>query len=67
MNFELQGRAAAQVVTHRPLIAYTLVRSNAGPFQVCDRQSGTGTVFFPSISVFPCHSHSTTVPLLSTS
>jgi hypothetical protein len=50
----------AQAVSRRPLTAEARVR----PCGVCGGQSGTGTGFFPELSVFPCQFHSTGAPLL---
>ena len=33
------------------------VRFEVGPFEICGRQSGTGTEFSPGTSVFPCQYH----------
>jgi hypothetical protein len=49
------GRAMAQVVTLRPLTAGARVRARGSPCGICGGQSGTGTGFSPSSSVFPCH------------
>jgi hypothetical protein len=57
------GRAKAQAVSRRPLIAEARVRSRVSPYGICDGQSGTGTGFSPSTAVFPCQSHSTGAPL----
>jgi hypothetical protein len=43
------GRAMAQVVSHRPLTA----EARVNPRGICGGQSGTGTDFSPSSSVFP--------------
>jgi hypothetical protein len=57
------GRAMAQAVSRRPLTAEARFRSRVGPCGICGGQSGTGTGFSPSTSVFPCHFHSTGAPL----
>jgi hypothetical protein len=51
----------AQVVSRRPLTAEARVRARVNPYGICG-QSGTGTGFSPSFSVFPSQYHST-VPL----
>jgi hypothetical protein len=56
-------RAMAQAVSRRPLTAETRLRSWVSPCGICGGQSGTGTGFFPSTSVFPCQFHSTDAPL----
>jgi hypothetical protein len=48
-----KGRAMAQVVSRRPLTAEARVRSLVNPCEICGGQSGTGTGFFWSTSVFP--------------
>jgi hypothetical protein len=53
------GRAIGQVVSRRLLTADALVRSRGNPCGICGGQSGTGTGFSPSSSVFPCQYHST--------
>jgi hypothetical protein len=53
------GRAMAQIVSHRPLTAESRVRVRVNPCGICGGQSGTGTGFSPSSSVFPCQYHST--------
>jgi hypothetical protein len=58
------GRAKAQAVSRRPPTAEAWVRSQVSPCGICGGQSGTGTCFSPSTSVFPCQFHSTGAPLL---
>jgi hypothetical protein len=53
------GRAMAQAVNHRPLIAEAWVRARDNRYRMCGGQGGTGTGFSPSSSVFPCQYHST--------
>jgi hypothetical protein len=48
------GRAMAQVVSRRPLTAKARVCARVNPCGICGGQSGTGTGFSPSSSVFPC-------------
>jgi hypothetical protein len=55
----IYGRAMAQVVSRRPLTAEDRVRGRVNPSGICSGQSGTGTGFSPSSSVFPCQYHST--------
>jgi hypothetical protein len=57
-------RAMAQAVSRRPFTAETRVRSRVSSCGICSGQSGTGTGFSPSTSVFPCELHSTGAPLL---
>jgi hypothetical protein len=61
-NFTID-RAMAQAVSLRPLTAEARVRSRVGPCGICGGQSGTGTGFSSSTSVFPCQFHSTGAPL----
>jgi hypothetical protein len=53
----------AQAVSHRPLTAEARARSRVSPCGICGGQSGNGTGFSPSTSVFPCQFHSTGAPL----
>jgi hypothetical protein len=53
----------AQAVSRRPLTAEVRVRSRVSPCGICGEQSGTGTGFLPSTSVFPCQFISTGAPL----
>jgi hypothetical protein len=47
------GRAMTQVVSRRTLTAETRVRSRVSPCGICGGQSGTGTGFSLSTSVYP--------------
>jgi hypothetical protein len=49
----------AQVVSRRPVTAEVRVRARVNPRGICNGQSGTGTGFSPSSSVFPCQYNST--------
>jgi hypothetical protein len=53
------GRATAQAVSRRPLAAEARVRARVSPCGICGGQSGTGTGFSSSSSVFHCQYHST--------
>jgi hypothetical protein len=53
------GRVMSQAVSRRPLTAEARVRAWFNPCWICGGQSGTGTGFSPSSSVFPCRYHST--------
>jgi hypothetical protein len=59
-----KGRAMAQAVSRRPPTADAWVRSRVSPCGICGGQSGSGTGFSPSTSVFPCQFHSTGAPSL---
>jgi hypothetical protein len=48
-----------QPVSRRPLTAEAQVRSRVSPYGICGGQSGTGTGFSQSTSLFPCQFHST--------
>jgi hypothetical protein len=58
------GSAMVQAVSCLPPTAEAQVRSRVSPCEICGGQSGTGTGFSPSSSVFPCQFHSTRAPLL---
>jgi hypothetical protein len=47
------GRGMAQAVSRRLLTAEARVSSQGSPFWICVGQSGTGTGFSPSASVYP--------------
>jgi hypothetical protein len=49
----------AQAVSRRPLTAEARVRAQVSARGIYSGQSGTGTGFSPSSSVFPCQYHST--------
>jgi hypothetical protein len=48
----------AQALSRRPLTAEARVLARVNPRRICGGQSGTGTGFSPSSSVFPCRYHS---------
>jgi hypothetical protein len=54
-----EGRAIAQVVSRRPLTLEAGVCAHVSPCGVGSGQSGTGTRFSPSSSVFLSKYHST--------
>jgi len=54
MTMSDQGRAMARVVSRLPLTAEARDRARVNPCRIFGGQSGTGTGFFPSSSVFPC-------------
>jgi hypothetical protein len=53
----------AQAVSHWPLTAEARVQSRVSPCGICGVQSGTGTGFSLSTSVFPSQFHATGAPL----
>jgi hypothetical protein len=61
------GRAMAQVVGRRPLIAEARGRTQTSPCEIWGGQSGTGTRFPRSTSVSRCQYYSTNAPFLSSS
>jgi hypothetical protein len=63
MKDSSDGRAMAQAVSRRSLTAEARDRSRVSPCGIFGGQSGTGTGFSPSTSVFPCQFHSTGPPL----
>ena len=52
INWPERGRAMAQAVSRRPFTTEARVRSLVSPCGICGGQSGTGTGFSPSMSVF---------------
>jgi hypothetical protein len=56
---EATGHAIAQVVCRRPVTTEARIRARVNPCGICGGQSGTGTGFSLSSSVFPCQYHST--------
>jgi hypothetical protein len=53
----------AQAVIRRPVTAESRARSRVSLCRIYGGQSGTGTDFSPSTSVFPCQFHTTGAPL----
>jgi hypothetical protein len=54
-----KGRAVVQVISCRPVTAEARVGARVNAYGICGGQSGTGTGFSPSSSVFLCQYHST--------
>ena len=52
----------AQTVNGRVVTAEARIQSQASPCNIYGGQSGTGTGFSPTTSVFPCQYHSTSTP-----
>lgn len=52
----------AKAVSRRPLSFKARTQCQASPFGIFAGQSGSGTGFSPSASVFSCHFHSTGAP-----
>jgi hypothetical protein len=55
----ITSRAMAQVISRRPLTAEALVRIRVNTCGICGGQSGTGTGFSQSSSIFQSIYHST--------
>jgi hypothetical protein len=53
INTAIKGRAMAQVVSRQPVTAEARFRARVNACEICGGQSGTGTGFSPSSSVFP--------------
>jgi hypothetical protein len=47
------GQSMVQAVSHLPLTAETWIQARVTPCGICGGQSGTGTGFAPSSSIFP--------------
>jgi hypothetical protein len=56
----------ARAVSCRPVTAEAQVRPRISPCRICGGQSGTGTGFPLSTSLFPCEFNSTGAPLHGT-
>ena len=67
MKLCFRRRAMAPDDCHRPLIAKAGVRFQVRPSEICGKQSGTGTGFSWSTSVFSCQYHATNAPQWSSS
>jgi hypothetical protein len=54
--------AISQAISHWHLSAEAQIRTHVSPYGIYSGQSGTGTGFCLSSSVFPCQYHSTAAP-----
>ena len=59
------GRAKTQAIGRQPSTAKARVRFQISPCEISGGQVGTGTGFYPSISVFPSQYNSTIAPYSS--
>jgi hypothetical protein len=57
-----KGRAIAQAVSRRVPTTEARPRAQVSPCKICCGQSGTGTGFSPSPSVYTCQYHSIAAP-----
>jgi hypothetical protein len=66
-NYGRLRDAVAQAVSYGPLTSQARVRYQVNPYEICGRQSGSGTGFFPSTAVSACLYFSSNVTLSSSS